>query len=205
MKAKLLVGLSAALPVALLGADAASEAEEVDAVRIFAGTSLYPQGLAERGVQGTVTIRADLSPEGAFSNPTIQESSRSAELDSAALALVPRLTYRLSKSAEGPMPSSVIVPVTFTKDSLERLTKKTCADFNVDADYFKGAFPEKPLTDMPVFDITAGTILFTVKAEQRTALARNLKQIKERIVAGCAESPDERFMDVALSVTKESL
>lgn len=175
--------------------------EVVDAVLIGPDSRLYPAGAAERGVQGTVTIRADLSPDGAFLNPTVQESSRSEVLDAAALALVPRLKY--TQTAEGGQPpSALVVPIDFRKDSLTTLMTKTCADFNLDATYFKSAFPDLPLADMPVFDLMTGILALSVDADRRLTLAPNLQQIKEHVIATCREAPSSRFMDAAVQAAK---
>jgi TonB family protein len=175
--------------------------EVVDSVPIVGGSPLYPAGAAARGVQGTVTIRAELSADGAFVNPTIQDSSRSEALDAAALALVPRLKYTLT--AEGAeRPAALVVPIDFRKDSSTSLMAKTCADFNVDATYFKDTFPELPLADMPVFDLMTGILALTVEADRRLTLAPNLQQIKDQVAATCREAPSSLFMDAAMQAAK---
>jgi TonB family protein len=175
--------------------------EVVDSVPIVAGSPLYPEGAAARGVQGTVTIRAELSPEGAFLSPTIHESSRSEVLDAAALALVPRLKYTLT--AEGAQqPGALLVPIDFRKDSSTSVMAKTCADFNLDAMYFKETFPELPLADMPVFDLITGMLALSVDADRRFTLAPNLQQIKDQIAATCNEAPSSRFIDAAVQAAK---
>jgi TonB family protein len=178
-----------------------SNTEAVDAVTIVAGSPLYPEGAAARGVQGTVIIRAELSAAGAFLNPIIQESSRSEALDAAALEVVPRLKYTLT--AEGSdAPSALLVPIDFRKDSATSLMTKTCTDFNVDATYFKETFPELPLADMPVFDLITGILALSIDADRRFTLAPNLQQIKDQIAATCNEAPSSRFMDAAWQAAK---
>lgn len=196
--------LSLSLAVALCAAPVVAQLadpEPVDSVMIDAGSRLYPPGAAERGVQGTVTIRADLSADGVFSNPTIHESSRSEVLDAGAIALVPRLKYTPTDAA-GAIPRAVLVPIDFRKDSLASLKTKNCADFNTDAAYFKETFPEQSLGDMPVFDLVVGMLVFAVEPERRLALAQNLPAFKEQVVATCNQSPDSPFLETALGVGK---
>jgi TonB family protein len=171
--------------------------EVVDAVPIRAGSRIYPEGAAERGVQGTVTIHVQLSPEGVFSNPVLHESSRSEELDAAAMALAPRLKYT-PPDVGAALPTELLVPIEFRKDSLETLGAKTCTEFNVDAAYFAETFPELPLTDMAVFDLVMGVLAFRVEAKQREELARILPQIRQDMIAACRDAPASRFVEHAL-------
>jgi len=192
------LGLLVLAAVGTLSATAQTTSPEVvDAVPIEARSRLYPEGAAERGVQGTATIRAELSPEGVFSNPVLHESSRSDLLDAAAIALVPRLKYTPTEVGAA-RPTSLLVPIEFRKDSLETLGAKTCADFNVDAAYFQETFPEQTLNDMPVFDLVMGILAFRVEANRRLALAQRLGQLKQDMVAACREAPDSGFLEHAL-------
>jgi TonB family protein len=177
----------------------------LDTVTIVAGTKLYPEGAAERGVQGKVTLSADLSASGSFANPAIHESSGSEELDGAALALAPRLKFTPLGSAGEPAPRRALVEIDFRKDTLASLKTKTCADFNLDAEYFKRTFSEKPLAAMPVFDLTAGVLALGVDSGQRLSLARNLAGIKERVIAECSQAPDSKFLELASKAARESL
>ena len=107
-----------------------------------------------------------------------------------------------SPTAAGSMPAALLVPIDFRKDSSANLADKSCADFNVDAAYFKEAFPEQPLTDMPVFDLVAGVLVFSVDANGRLALAKNLERIKEGVIAACGETPDSNFLEHALRAAR---
>lgn len=178
---------------------------QLDSVRIVEGSAAYPAGLAAKGVQGAVEISAEMSSEGKFSEVKIATSSRSAELDSAALALVPKLSVKLDAGGKGPEPGLVILPVEYARDSVTNIARKHCADFNVDADYFKTTFPEKSVLDMPVFTFTTGILFFKVKREQQLALAKNSKKIDERIVEECGKLPERLFLEVALESAHDAL
>jgi TonB family protein len=203
MKPTLLLALSLMWVGTALSEEQSPGPALVDTVRIYARMKkMYPPGLAERGVQGKVTLRVDLSAEGKFTNPAIHETSRSEELDGAALALVPRLKFTPPKSTDKTTPGTVLVAIDFRKDELETLRTKTCADFNQDAVYFKEKFPEKPLTEMPVFELTGGVIMFAVKPQQQLSVVKNTKQIKERVSAECSRSPDSKFLELALKTAE---
>ena len=171
--------------------------EVVDAVPIRADSRIYPEGAAARGVQGTVTIHVELSPEGVFSNPILHESSRSDELDAAAMALAPRLKYT-PPDAGAALPPELLVPIEFRKDTLDTLGAKTCTDYNVDAAYFAETFPELPLSDMPVFDLVIGVLAFRVEARRREDLAKVLPQIRQDMIEACRDAPASRFVEHAL-------
>jgi len=176
----------------------------VDTIPITPGSKAYPQELAARGVQGKVTLRAILSAEGKFSEAMIEESSRSEELDAAALDLVPRLKYTSKSEKQKPVPPGPVrVAIEFVKDGLETLRTKTCADFNLDAAYFKEKFPERPLTDMTVMKLMTGILTFTVKREQQLTVFKNIKPIKEQVIEQCAQSPDKKFLELALTTATD--
>ena len=200
MKLQLGVVLSLAWAGTAVAEDQSPAPALVDTVPIHPGTKAYPQELAGRGVQGTVTLRVDLSPEGRFTHPAIHESSRSEELDAAALDLVPRLKY--TPSADNAASGTVLLAMEFHKDELTTLGTKTCADFNQDAAYFKEKFPERPLIDMPVFKVTGAMLAFSVKPEKRVDVFMNIKPIKARLIAECSQNPDSRFLELALKTAE---
>jgi len=157
--AKRMVGVTLFLAIAaLLPSGAASAAEEVlDAAGLRAAGGSPPvmtyappadgkEALFARGIQGAVRIRVVIGTDGALRDASIADSSRSAELDAFALGLVGRMTFQPAKDKAG-RPVAVIshFPMELWKDSAMdgTLFAKSCADFVMDADWFRQTFPEK--------------------------------------------------------------
>lgn len=170
----------------------------LEPVTVLAGTPNYPSGAAEKGVQGTSLVQADLAEGGSFSTPRVHRSSGSHVLDQAALALLPRLQIAPGGAQSVPQPGTVLVPVAFRKDTLASLPNKTCADFNRDAAYFATTFPQRSLRDMPVFDLATAALVAALPAAQQVALARGLADIQRAVIAHCREEPQARFLALLL-------
>lgn len=64
---------------------------------------------------------------------------------------------------------AVQIPVEFRKDSMATLAGKACADFNVDAAYFRRAFPEKGIGAMTVINLAVGAMTPALDANTRSA------------------------------------
>lgn len=93
-------------------------------------------------------VRVTVGPAGKAAGAAIAESSRSPELDKAALA--PARGYPYTPFEPGVAPGEVLVPIRFRKDGMADLPHKTCADFNIDKAWFTAAFPELKPGDMEV-------------------------------------------------------
>jgi TonB family protein len=61
---------------------------------VYPGDAAYPADLAARGVQGRALLRVHPGPDGKAARLAIVESTRSRELDQAALALARSYAYR---------------------------------------------------------------------------------------------------------------
>lgn len=170
----------------------------LDPVTVLAGTPNYPSGAAERGVQGTTVLEAELTDGGSFTAPRVRESSGSPVLDEAASALLLRLRIAPGTALPVPQPGTVLVPVAFRKDTLASLQSKSCADFNRDAAYFTTAFPQRSLRDMPVFDVATAALVAAVPVARQVTLARELTDIQRGVIADCADKPQARFLELLL-------
>ncbi len=158
---------------------------------VYPKDAAYPAGLAARGVQGRAVVRVKVGPEGKAAGVTIAESTRSRELDNAALALARSYPYTPPKP--GVAPSEALVPIRFRKDTLTELPHKTCADFNIDKAWFATAFPELKPGDMEVVKMAIGAVLFTLPGPQQMPYARNSGAVAAAAIAACATQPDEKF------------
>jgi len=179
--------------------------ETMDPVTITPDSRLYPEGASENGVQGIVLLKSELSSEGRFKNVTLYQSSRSEELDKAAMELSAKLKFTLSNDTVAGMPAFVIAPIDFRKDTLKSIPKKNCIEFNQDAAYFKKTFPEKQLSEMGVFKLSAGIIALSIESKKRVVFAVNLNKIREETIEECAKSPESKFLNVMIEITAKKL
>ena len=163
----------------------------------------YPAALSVRGVQGTTLVQAELSETGAPTAVAVFQSSRSAELDAAALAVVRAVTYKAKEPAA--QPSQVLVPVEFLRDSVATLGQKTCSEFTIDAQYFKTAFPEVDMKEMMVVSMAIG-VLFMGRGAATDAVtyAKSLSSALPRVVEACASQREARFLEAFKRVAQGS-
>jgi TonB family protein len=162
-----------------------------DALFIDPGSEFYSVELAGRGVQGTVILVLDLTNDGQVQKAHVHTSSRSEELDAAAVRKSLTMTYQ----GNGKPPAAASLQVVFRRDTPESLQNKSCADFNVDAAWFRSAFPERPATDMPALRVTSMLVALNVN-HQRKRVLDALPAAQEATVDGCAKNPELRFKDV---------
>lgn len=190
LPAAALLALAGALPCAFAFAQPSGQAMEGDTA-VYPDEPAYPAGLAARGVQGRAVVRVKLTPEGKARSVSIAESSRSRELDKAALALARSFPY--APARKGVAPDEVLVPIRFRKDSLAGLPSKTCADFNIDKAYFSATFPELKVSDMEVVKLATGTLQFTLPGPQQLPYAQNSSAVAAAAIAACATRPNEQL------------
>lgn len=187
-----LVAAALLFPFLLSPAFAQSGAQMMEGETVvYPDEAPYPAGLAARGVQGRAVVRVKVGAEGKASAVAIATSSRSPELDKAALALARALPYTPAKA--GVAPDELLVPIRFRKDSLAELPNKTCADFNIDKAYFAATFPELETGDMEVVRMATGALLLTLPAAQQMPYAQNSSAVAAAALAACATQPHEKL------------
>lgn len=74
----------------------------------------YPAAAARSGVEGTVRVRVEVGADGKPTDVSIAQSSRSRDLDRAALAAVRQWTFQPAMRDGQPVASAVEVPVEFS-------------------------------------------------------------------------------------------
>lgn len=168
--------------------------------------SQYPSRLAAAGVQGTVEILAKLGSDGAPTQVEVSQTSRSEDLDLAAINLVKTLSFRVkADSASAPL-LAVIVPVEFMRDTVSSLPLKSCKDFNLDYGYFRSAFPEKKAEDMPVINMAVGFLFLSMNTsnDKRIAYVKSLKQAIPAAISACSAQPEAKFLDLLRQAASEA-
>ena len=73
----------------------------------------YPRRALRRGIEGTVLVRVDVGPDGVPTSVGISQSSRSRELDRAAIEAVERWRFRPAMADGRPTVGTVVVPIDF--------------------------------------------------------------------------------------------
>jgi len=158
---------------------------------VYASDATYPRALAQRGVQGDVTIELTPGAPGRKAAATVRDSSRSADLDALALGMARRLEIAATQG-----PASGLVMFRFRKDHLTSLATKSCADFNVDAAYQSATFPERSLRELPVFYESIGKLVYSFHREGESRAFPPVDAILDAAVAGCARTPQAGMLDV---------
>jgi len=168
--------------------------------------AVYPEELADNGVQGMAEVLVQLSAEGVPSDVSVFSTSRSTGLDQAAMKAVKKLRF---KSGEpGKALTAVVVPVEFKRDSVNTLSQKTCAEFNVDVSYFKTTFPEQTTRKMDVINMSVGVIasfgLAGLSQDKAMAYIRKLEAAAKGIVDACAANPEAAYMKTFAGLVESS-
>lgn len=161
-------------------------------ITVYAADANYPQALAQRGVQGDVTVELALDDQGRKGAALVRDSSRSAELDALALAMARRLDVVAAGGAQ-----SGLVTIRFKKDHTTTIATKSCADFNADAAWQTATFPERSLRELPAVAESIGMLVYSL---HRNGAARQafpgVEAIVNATVAACARTPEGGMLDV---------
>jgi len=186
---------------------ASAPAKKLRAQSPAPGSAAYPAELASQGVQGTTDVLVAIGADGAPVAVSVHASSGSAALDELALGFVRGLRFRAPGAAAGAALPDVILPVEFLRDSVEGLQTKRCADFNVDADYFRATFPDTDPSRMPVIRMTTGMLLLTGtsrSSDAMVAMARQLAAAAKGIAAACRAAPDAHYLQTFVDLVKQA-
>jgi protein TonB len=166
----------------------------------------YPPELAAKGVQGTAELLLKLGADGNPTEVSVQSTSRSKELDQAAMAVARGLSFK-AKDPANPV-TQVLVPIEFLRDSPGTLSNKTCQEFNVDLAYFKATFPELEVRNMPVVNMTVGSYVSygIVGLSQDRALAymKRVETAATGIVEACAKEPEAGYTKTFTKLVKDA-
>ncbi len=177
-----------AVPAAAFAQQKAEVPQRLRDVMVFAGTANYPQQLADKGVQGRAVFSTEVLVDGTFAPFVLVEPSGSAELDTAALEVVAGLKANPQQVAK-----PVLLPVLFYKDSVNDLHLKKCAQFNTDYAYFAATFPNRPASEMNIFDMATGVITAVGGITFKTI--GMLSAAPQKTVDACAKKPKRLFME----------
>ena len=161
-------------------------------ITVYASDASYPSALAQRGVQGDVTLELALDDKGRKGRVAVRDSSRSADLDALALVMARRLDFATAHGAR-----SGLVTIRFKKDHSTTIATKSCADFNVDAAWQAATFPERSLRELPALSDSIGMLVYSLHRDGSAGRSfPGLNDIVNATVAACAHTPEAGMLDV---------
>lgn len=156
------------------------------------------------GVQGKTVVLALLKTDGTPESVSVQQTSRSAQLDEIALSIVKGLSFHPKDDAAGSPLQSVLVPVEFSKNTVASLTTMTCGDLNTDLSYFKATFPEKKPGDLKLFKVAVGAMFFTIEHERQLAFVKSINDVIATTIGTCVAEPQRKFFEVMKQATDDA-
>ena len=166
----------------------------------------YPPELAAKGAQGTTELLLKLGADGSPTDIAVQSSSRSPELDRAAIAVAKGLSFK-ARDPSNPV-AQVLVPIEFMRDSLTTLPNKTCQEFNIDLAWFKATFPELDVRKMPVVNMTVGSYvsygIVGLSQDKTLAYVKRVEQAAKGLADACANDPEAGFVKTFTRLVKEA-
>jgi len=170
------------------------------ALYIDPASPFYPADLAERGAQGTVILLLEMNPDGTVKTAHVRTTSRSDELDAAAVRKALTMTYQ----GRGDSPPLTSLHIEFQRRVLD---SKTCAEFNRELLWFRNAYPGRP--DAHVYALQVAGNVARLEAGSRHAEVRGrlldaLPVALDDTVHGCANSPEARFWQVFNQALKDA-
>jgi TonB family protein len=200
-----------ATPASAASSASAAPAQSNAPIRVRTITYLsteseYPLELSSKGVQGKTDVTVSVGPDGSPSSLLVTATSRSKELDDAAVKAVSVLKFNRKPGDTKDLPP-IIVPVEFKRDSLQTLAKKTCTEFNVDAEYFRATFPERDPSKMEVIAATIGALVLATSSQDPGGIVSTSKRAtaaSKQIAAACLENPSALYIQMFRELMSKS-
>ena len=163
----------------------------------------YPAAAKAAGAQGRVRVEATLLASGALADAKVVESSRSPELDAAALEAFKQWTMSPALDANGqPQATRVRQTFGFYKDTLNTgmgaISRKSCADFVTDMNWFAAKFPELSVSEMRLYKITLGafSLAFGGAGSQFDQVQKIFPTAYDATYEACTEQPKAGFLAI---------
>ncbi|MCF8505841.1 MAG: energy transducer TonB [Caulobacter sp.] len=159
----------------------------------------FPEALRATGAQGDVGLGGVVRLDGTLIEPVVTKSSRVPEFDQLALDAFRTWTFKPGLDVEGkPMEAPVSARITFSGDTIATMTKKTCAEFVRDHDWFRATWPE-PEVKSPLYYSTLG--LFTLVAIRKGSgagllMVRAFGEGWEKTYKTCRKKPDALYLTI---------
>jgi TonB family protein len=165
---------------------------------LLPGNKFYPETLSSIGIQGEVKLQLELSAAGKLASMKILSSSKSPALDEKAQAFMKSSEWKLPENFINQVPRIYTQKIIFLKDASSTIDKKTCADFIIDANYFRSVYPNAPISRVGAMDVISG--LFTVNlmktagGDKALSYVRKRNKISDEAAAACAQKPKDLLL-----------
>ena len=161
-----------------------------------------PEEARAIGAQGIVTLKGTVRADGTLTDVVVVEGTGSDLVDRTALEAFSAAKFAPAVDAEGkPVDASVTMKVDLLKDSVldkrRDVTKKTCADFVIDFDWFRSTHPNDENIQMPLYSLMLGTyvVMRGMEAESMLTSARQIKIAWPATYEECRKHPDKLFFE----------
>ncbi len=174
------------------------DVERLDAYSIDWNNPQYPETAKAYFAQGEVQVRQDFLDDGTpRGEASIFSSSNSPELDEKALELVRKARLQPSGKQAGSDAKKYVLVVSFNRDSITNIAKKTCAELIEDVGFHKSAHAGQPLTKMRLYEMTLGLFYFAGKRDVASTvkLAKSMPAAFDKTVEACGPNPAGLFLD----------
>ncbi len=160
----------------------------------------YPETARALGHQGKVLVSFQILPNGMPTSVEIKESSYSSILDEAAVTSVKKWRFSpATNPEENAIFSRVMVPFLFVKDHEGTIMQKTCGDLNADVQFFRVAFPDKPLSHMRISGLTQTMLRQSGELPRTiTVTGDGFSRFFETTVQRCKANPNDTYGNALL-------
>ena len=173
--------------------------QPVREISLFPYSEGFPAEATAQRLSGQAMVRADVLATGAVANARLESSSGSGVLDEAALSAAAKLAFKPRDPAAAPIP--VRIPVSFSLDSVQTLSTKSCGEFNHDLAAFRTLKPGAKVADMRVFDLVTG-VWITTKGSMSLDILKRLPSAPEKVADACAKRPAAKFLDAFMKAMR---
>lgn len=155
----------------------------------------YPEQAYAQGHQGKVLVKLRIGADGNVDTAEVQESSKSAALDAAALTAVRSWKFSPFTDDAGKATAGIVVlPVEFAKDTTASVMQKPCSDLTADVGFFRATYPGKPLSDMRIYKLTQGIVFLSEPdMQKKLAVSRAFPSAFAAAVARCESNPGDTY------------
>jgi TonB family protein len=175
---------------------------------LLPGNKFYPEALSNIGIQGEVKLQLELSTAGKLMSMKILNGSKSPALDEKAQAFMKSSDWKLPDNFPNHVPRVYTQKIIFLKDASSTIDKKTCADFTIDAKYFRSVYPNTHISRVGALDVISG--LFTVNliktagGDKALSYVRKRNKISDEAAAACAKYPKNLLLKTYINAANKN-
>lgn len=165
----------------------------------------YPPGAEDAGHWGTVRVALAISKEGLVTNCAVTASSRSDELDQAALLAARQWRFKpVTDDSGSPVEARVIIPFVFKRPDRFLHQDKSCQALVVEMDWLKTAYPKIGLNNRYILKSEfRGLIKTYLDSEEEEKIYPKLLEKLDQGVELCRKTPEAKARDILTGLVKD--